>query len=100
MISTIFSLPFWFQRQVLEAALLMPCIDRRTTLTFLLFPPPQKNRSLPSDSSPETPTPAGMSSCSTRRPFEDQIVSPPLPGAGMGAHLASESILWIRCSAS
>src|SRR5262245_23962646 len=37
---------------------------RRTTLTLPLFPPPQKNRSPPSDSSPETPAPGGMSSVS------------------------------------
>ncbi len=31
---------------------------RRTALTLPLLPPPQKNRSAPSDSSPDTPTPA------------------------------------------
>src|SRR5213596_1252294 len=37
---------------------------RRTTLTFPLLPPPQKSRSPPSDSSPETLTPGGISSVS------------------------------------
>ncbi len=40
---------------------------RRTALTLPLLPPPQKNRSPPSDSSPEMPTPAGISICSRRR---------------------------------
>jgi hypothetical protein len=35
-------------------------LGRRTALTFPLFPPPQKNRSPPSDSSPDTPTPGGI----------------------------------------
>lgn len=34
---------------------------RRTARTFPLLPPPQKKRSPPSDSSPEIPTPAGIS---------------------------------------
>ena len=38
-----------------------PRLGRRTVLTFPL-PPPQKNRSPPSDSSPETPVPGGSSS--------------------------------------
>src|SRR5438093_3725156 len=43
-------------------------LGRRTALTFPLFPPPQKNRSPPSDSSPETPTPGGISSLSRISP--------------------------------
>jgi hypothetical protein len=41
---------------------LVPVIHegRRTTLTFPLPPPPQKNLSPPSNSSPETPTPSGI----------------------------------------
>src|SRR5262245_20670607 len=42
---------------------------RRTARTFPVFPPPQKNRSLPSDSSPETFTPAGISIDSRTLPF-------------------------------
>src|SRR5947208_12519228 len=38
-----------------------PRLGRRTALTFPLLPPPQKNRSPPSDSSPDTPTPGGIS---------------------------------------
>src|SRR5712671_5801251 len=41
---------------------------RRTALTFPLLPPPQKNRSPPSDSSPDTPTPGGISSLSRTCP--------------------------------
>src|SRR5687767_13504973 len=41
---------------------------RRTALTFPLLPPPQKNWSPPSDSSPDTPTPAGISSLSRTFP--------------------------------
>ena len=37
-------------------------------LTFPLLPPPQKNRSPPSDSSPDTPTPGGISSLSRTSP--------------------------------
>src|SRR5205823_5876664 len=45
-----------------------PRLGRRTVLTFPLLPPPQKNRSRPSDSSPETPTPDGISSVSRTSP--------------------------------
>src|SRR5438445_12593681 len=45
-----------------------PRLGRRTVLTFPLLPPPQKNRSPPSDSSPEMPTPAGISSLSRTSP--------------------------------
>src|ERR1700731_5321510 len=38
-----------------------PRLGRRTVLTFPLLPPPQKNCSPPSDSSPDTPTPGGIS---------------------------------------
>src|SRR5947208_5302736 len=38
-----------------------PRLGRRTVLTLPLFPLPQKNRSPPSDSSPETATPGGIS---------------------------------------
>src|SRR5690606_2352510 len=41
---------------------------RRTTRSFALVPPPQKKRSAPSDSSPDTPTPAGMSRRSRTSP--------------------------------
>ena len=43
-------------------------LGRRTALTFPLLPPPQKNRSPPSDSSPDTPTPGGISSLSRTSP--------------------------------
>src|SRR6185295_10227767 len=45
-----------------------PRLGRRTVLTLPLLPPPQKNRSPPSDSSPETPTPGGISSLSRTSP--------------------------------
>lgn len=41
---------------------------RRTALTFPLLPPPQKNRSWPSNSSPDTPTPAGICTLSKTSP--------------------------------
>jgi hypothetical protein len=47
----------------------------RTALTLPLLPPPQKNRSPPSDSSPETSTPGGISSLSRTLPFEDRLAS-------------------------
>lgn len=40
----------------------------RTALIFPLFPPPQKNRSLPSDSRPDTKTPLGIPSFSRTSP--------------------------------
>src|SRR5579862_73340 len=43
-------------------------LGRRTALTLPLASPPQKNRSAPSDSSPDTPTPAGISSLSSTFP--------------------------------
>src|SRR5438105_7554932 len=43
-------------------------LGRRTALTSPLLPPPQKNRSPPSDSSPDTPTPGGISSLSRTSP--------------------------------
>src|SRR5208282_2350197 len=45
-----------------------PRLGRRTVLTLPLLPPPQKNRSPPSDSSPDTPTPGGISSRSRTSP--------------------------------
>src|SRR5512132_4738342 len=45
-----------------------PRLGRRTALTLPLLPPPQKNRSPPSDSSPDTPTPGGISSLSRTSP--------------------------------
>src|SRR5712691_13530186 len=45
----------------------------RTTRTFPLLPPPQKNRSPPSDSSPDTPTPGGISSLSRTSPVRGSI---------------------------
>src|SRR5688572_12963808 len=35
-------------------------LGRRMVLNLPVLPPPQKNRSLPSDSSPDTPTPGGI----------------------------------------
>src|SRR5215470_6327981 len=43
-------------------------LGRRTALTFPLGPPPQKNRSPPSDSSPERATPRGISILSRTSP--------------------------------
>src|SRR2546426_9766226 len=45
-----------------------PRLGRRTALPWPLLPPPQKNRSPPSDSSPEPPTPGGISSRSRTSP--------------------------------
>src|SRR3984893_2588488 len=45
-----------------------PHLGRRTVLTFPLFSPPQKNRSPPSDSSPDTCTPGGISRLSRTSP--------------------------------
>src|SRR5438046_4767705 len=45
-----------------------PRLGRRTLLTLPLLPPPQKNRSPPSDSSPDTLTPDGISSLSRTSP--------------------------------
>ena len=46
----------------------MPYAGLRTTLTFRLFCPPQKNRSPPSDSSPEIVIPRGMPTLSSTCP--------------------------------
>src|SRR5471032_214168 len=46
---------------------------RRTALTFPLFPPPQKNCSQPSDSSPDTPAPDGISRLSRTSPVCESI---------------------------
>src|SRR5215510_7097049 len=43
-------------------------LGRRTALTFPVLPPPQKNWSPPSDSSPDTPVPRGISSLSRTSP--------------------------------
>ena len=48
--------------------LVAPRRGRRTALTFPVFPPPQKNWSEPSDSSPETLTPGGISRLSRTAP--------------------------------
>src|SRR5271170_5005172 len=48
-------------------------LGRRTALTFPLLPPPQKNRSPPSDSSPDTPTPGGISILSRTSPVRGSI---------------------------
>src|SRR5262245_49078715 len=45
-----------------------PRLGRRTALSFPLRPPPQKNRSPPSDSSPDTPVPGGILSSSRTSP--------------------------------
>jgi hypothetical protein len=59
---------------VVEAlSLAEPRLGRRTARTFPLFPPPQKNRSPPSDSSPETPTPGGISSLARTSPVRGSI---------------------------
>src|SRR5262245_56781287 len=50
-----------------------PRLGRRTALTFPLLPPPQKNRSPPSDSSPDTPAPGGISSFSRTCPVRGSI---------------------------
>jgi len=42
---------------------------RRTTLTLPLLPPPQKKRSPPSDSSPDTAVPAGIAIVSSTSPL-------------------------------
>ena len=59
--------------------------DRRTALTLPLLPPPQKKRSPPSDSSPDTPTPGGISSLSRTSPGlridAPQIALVAFPGA-------------------
>src|SRR5688572_12079798 len=59
--------------RVSEAADYPVCLGRRTALTFPLLPPPQKNRSPPSDSSPDTPTPGGISSLSRTSPVRGSI---------------------------
>jgi len=50
-----------------------PRLGRRTALTFALFPPPQKNWSPPSDSSPDTSIPAGISRVSRTSPDSGSI---------------------------
>src|ERR1700751_5180176 len=45
-----------------------PRLGRGTVLTFPLLPPPQKNCPPPSDSSPDTPTPGGISRLSRTSP--------------------------------
>src|SRR3954470_10945525 len=45
-----------------------PRLGLRTVLTFPLLPPPQKKQSPPSHSSPDTPTPGGISSFSRTSP--------------------------------
>ena len=49
-------------------------LGRRTTLTFPLLPPPQKNWSSPLDSSPETPIPDGMTSSSSTSPVRESTL--------------------------
>src|SRR3546814_5690629 len=46
---------------------------RRTILSLPLSPPPQKNRSAPSHSSPDTPVPAGMSRLASTCPVRASI---------------------------
>src|SRR5580698_2845557 len=48
-------------------------LGRRTALTLPLLPPPQKNCSPPSDSSPDTMVPCGISSCSRTSPVRGSI---------------------------
>src|ERR1700742_1570171 len=53
-------------------------LGRRTARTLPLLPPPQKNRSLPSDSSPDTVVSGGMSSRTSSSPvFASMPVRPP-----------------------
>jgi len=59
---------FWHARPYFFGLAAEPRLGRRTALTFPLLPPPQKNRSLPSDSSPDTPMPGGISSFSRTCP--------------------------------
>ena len=46
---------------------------RRTARTLPLWPPPQKNRSAPSDSRPDTPTPGGISRLSRTSPVRGSM---------------------------
>ena len=48
-------------------------LGRRTARTLPLLPPPQKNRSPPSDSSPDTPVPGGISSLSRTSPVRGSM---------------------------
>src|SRR5215831_16230788 len=52
---------------------------RRTVRTLPLLPPPQKNCSPPSDSSPDTPTPGGISTLSSTSPVRGSIRLKSLP---------------------
>ena len=56
-----------------SAGVLASRFGRRTTLTFPLLPPPQKKRSPPSDSRPETAKPAGISMISRTSPVWGSI---------------------------
>src|SRR5262245_34524451 len=60
--------PFWHARPYFFGLAAEPRLGRRMALTFPLLPPPQKNRSPPSDSSPDTPIPGGISSFSRTCP--------------------------------
>src|SRR5262249_19790641 len=60
-------------RQAGVRRVLIRRLGRRTALTFPLLPPPQKNSSPPSDSSPDTPTPGGISSRSRTTPVRGSI---------------------------
>ena len=66
---------------------------RRTALTFPLLPPPQKNRSAPSDSSPDTPTPAGISRLSRTSPVSGSTRRKSLSSP---SHVACQSSPWIQ----
>src|SRR5438874_8215991 len=46
-------------------------LGRRMALSFPLLPPPQKNRSPPLDSTPDTSTPGGISSLSRTSPVRE-----------------------------
>src|SRR5262249_49467140 len=67
--------------RVLRSAYAEPPLGRRTTLTFPLLSPPQKNRSPPSDSSPDTVIPGGISSLCRTSPvcgsMRRKSLSPP-----------------------
>src|SRR5207248_3817013 len=67
-------------------------LGRRTALTFPLVPPPQKNRSPPSDSSPDTCTPGGMSSFSCTSPVRGSIRRRSLSSPSQVACQSSPSI--------
>ena len=61
---------------------------RRIARTLPLSPPPQKNRSPPSDSNPDTPIPGGISNCSSTSPVRGSIR---LTSLSSPSHVACQS---------